>query len=650
LEHEHRSRGQHSTGTVTLDPSRFINTIIFNAGVGSYTLSGGSLGFYAGQSIQLNNFTGSGVTETINCPIVMDGDCTVTNLNSTASDILYLGSLATISCLQSLTLNGNNTGPNTIAGIISSQSPSNGTTLYKSGNGTWILSGANTYSGANVPGYPPVYNTTWIEAGTLQVGNGSSTGNLGVGNIEVTSSLVYDRSDIFTENNTIGIASESPTSPGTVSQIGTGTLIFANTNSYSGGTIISAGTLQVGNGNNSGTLGIGGVLDNSALVYDRSDSLSDGNLISGTGTVSQVGGGPTSLINTDSTYLGFTKIDAGILDAAALANGGNPSSLGGSSNIAAHLIFGGGMLRYSGSVAVSTDRLFTIGDASGNTAVLNASGTDAGTVNFSNPGLLVFPNAAVHSLTLTGLSAGANTFVPALADQSVGNPTSLIKAGPGNWIISGANTFTGGVNLGGGTLGLGSAGALGTSGSILFTGGTLQFSAANVTDYSTRFSAASGQLYSLDTNGQSVVLAGNLGSSGGSLTKLGAGTLTLAGNNTYTAATTVAAGRLVMTTSFSTFSSIVISPGATLALGPGVKLGSAGSLTNNGTLDLRNDPSYTLPANFTNNGVVLNPEVVTETPTLPVWGVISLAILLMLAGFGAVPEPRFDGRNPRAFS
>src|SRR5204862_531145 len=63
-------------------------------------------------------------------------------------------------------------------------------------------------------------------------------------------------------------------------------------------------------------------------------------------------------------------------------------------------------------------------------------------------------------------------------------------------------------------------------------------------DYSGRFSSANSQAYRLDTNGQSVTLASPLISSGGTLTKLGAGTLTLTGANTYTGGTTIAAGTL----------------------------------------------------------------------------------------------------------
>ena len=69
---------------------------------------------------------------------------------------------------------------------------------------------------------------------------------------------------------------------------GTMTLTFAN--SYSGGTTISAGTLQVGDGGTTGTLGGGAVADDASLVFKRSDALTVTAAISGAGAVTNAGG------------------------------------------------------------------------------------------------------------------------------------------------------------------------------------------------------------------------------------------------------------------------------------------------------------------------------------------------------------------------
>src|SRR6185503_18861108 len=73
-----------------------------------------------------------------------------------------------------------------------------------------------------------------------------------------------------------------------VTNDGTGTVILANNNNYSGGTTINAGTLQVGNGGGAGSLAQGGaILNNSLLVFNTAGSFTYGpgaaGIISGSG-------------------------------------------------------------------------------------------------------------------------------------------------------------------------------------------------------------------------------------------------------------------------------------------------------------------------------------------------------------------------------
>lgn len=101
--------------------------------------------------------------------------------------------------------------------------------LIKAGTGTIILAAANNYIGG-----------TTINAGTLQLGNGGTTGSI-LGNVVNNGIFAIDRSSTFTFG---GIISGT----GAFEQLGTGTTIFTGANSYTGGTTISAGVLQLGLG------------------------------------------------------------------------------------------------------------------------------------------------------------------------------------------------------------------------------------------------------------------------------------------------------------------------------------------------------------------------------------------------------------------
>ena len=92
-------------------------------------------------------------------------------------------------------------------------------------DGTLTLLGNNSYQGETV-----------IASGVLRVGNGGTSGSLGQGAVTNHGSLVFNRSDDLAAANTIS-------GTGSLSKQGTGAVTLTGTNSYSGGTTVSAGRL-----------------------------------------------------------------------------------------------------------------------------------------------------------------------------------------------------------------------------------------------------------------------------------------------------------------------------------------------------------------------------------------------------------------------
>ena len=81
------------------------------------------------------------------------------------------------------------------------------------------------------------------------------------------------------------------------------------TNTYTGGTTISAGVLQLGNGGTTGSI-TGNIVDNGALVFNRSTALTYAGVVSGSGSLTQAGTGTLTLTGANS-YTGDTTINAG---------------------------------------------------------------------------------------------------------------------------------------------------------------------------------------------------------------------------------------------------------------------------------------------------------------------------------------------------
>jgi len=329
---------------------------------------------------------------------------------------------------------------------------------------------------------------------------------------------------------------------GSLSKTGTGTLTLAGSNSYSGPALISGGTLRIANQfaaqNSTVTIAnstltfddssagnaftIGGIAGPSGVVLVQGSqalpialtvggnnaNTSFSGTLTGAGSLTKVGNGKLTFYGSN-TYAGSTTVAAGVLQLGAAEDPGASGPLGASGPI----FLTGGCLQYSASNQFDYSERFSAA------------------------------NNQQYSVDTNGQNV---TWAAAL--KSAGAP--LAKSGLGTLTLTGSNTLNGGVTLSGGAVNLGApecpgvSGPLGLAGTILFNGGWLQYSAVNQFDYSARFSTASNQQYAVDTNGQNVVWATPLTSTGGNLTKTGAGTLTLTGSNTFGGITTIAGGTL----------------------------------------------------------------------------------------------------------
>lgn len=205
---------------------------------------------------------------------------------------------------------------------------------------------------------------------------------------------------------------------------------------------------------------------------------------------------------------------------------------------------------------------------------LGAVTINAGTLVITTPRLLplnaggntVAHNGTLLRFALSGIG-GSSDSVPRIISG-----TGPIEVSSGTITLSGASTTTGTLTLSGGELiaggveNFGVSGPFGVGGEISFAGGTLGFSSVNAFDYSPRFSAAAGQRYKINTGGQSVTLNNGLSSSGGTLTKVGPGKLTLAGTSSYTGNTTNSSGKLVFQGSKTGTGNILGANGTTLGV------------------------------------------------------------------------------------
>ncbi|ECO4553638.1 autotransporter outer membrane beta-barrel domain-containing protein [Salmonella enterica] len=352
-----------------------------------------------------------------------------------------------------------------------------GTSLIKQGAGTLILNAENTYTGG-----------TTISGGTLVATNVDA---LGSGDVTDDATL---------ELNTGGTFDNAISGSGQVVKSGDKMLTLSGANSYSGGTLISDGTLVASNVE---ALGTGDVTNDAVLELNTGGDFD--NAISGSGQVVK-SGDETLTLSGSNTYTGGTLISGGTLVAS------NVEALGSgdvTNDAVLELNTGGDFtnnISGSGQVVKSGDETLTLSGANSYTGGTTISG---GTLIASNVEALgtgdVTDNAVLE------LNTGGDF------DNAISGSGQVEKSGDDVLTLSGANSYSGGTLISDGTLVATSVEALG-SGDVtnnavleLNTGGTFD----------------------------------NAISGSGQVVKSGDKTLTLSGSNTYTGGTTINDGTLI---------------------------------------------------------------------------------------------------------
>ncbi|MFA7369108.1 MAG: autotransporter-associated beta strand repeat-containing protein [Kiritimatiellales bacterium] len=332
--------------TVTVDANRNIGGITFgNTGTNGYTLATGMIKLSDGGVIQ--SLSGMGGTNKITSDVSLMGDGTFSANATAVRGILGLGSVSGVSG-KTLTLDGTSISGNNVGSIFG------GLAVVKNGNGVWnfrnstftggftLNSGTVSFWYGNVTGLGTGLVT--INGGTLGAGGSDRNltnsvlvnGNFGLGNsgAKLTFSGGMDLNGatrtITNNANRISIISGA-VSNGGLNLAGTGTLFLSGANTYSGGTVISTGTLSgaadaaFGSGDVTVAGGAKLTLTNSV----SSDFINDkAKLILGTNSTLNLIFTGADIVGGLSLDGGSTWLEGGTYNAAALSGRGTGTYTG----------------------------------------------------------------------------------------------------------------------------------------------------------------------------------------------------------------------------------------------------------------------------------------------------------------------------------
>jgi autotransporter-associated beta strand protein len=509
------------------------------------------------------------------------------------------------------------TGSNGIADVTSGT-----TSLVKSGTGQLIIDNTNSFTGGvNLNGGTiTLGSSTALGVGPL--GASTNTVNFGASsnavlqlnsqNITIGGLISPDNTAAFENGGatnsalTVNISVTSTPAPQTqvfagvlrngagvgslaLDLTGTGTLVLTGANTYTGGTTIGSGALQIGNNTTTGSI-IGNVSDSGSLVFDRSNSVTYPGTVTGTGAVTVALG--TVVLTGAFSNTGLTTVNSGatlqVGDGVTNGTIGNvtDNSTNPLSTVGVVFDVNGTPLPYAGTISGGGDVTVSSG-----TVVLTGAFSNTGTTTINSGAVLAVGNGTIAGTlggnitdngTLTFDINNLNTLTYAsIISQSTG--TGVVNVNSGTVILTNGNSYTGNTNIAAGaTLQIGVGG---TTGSIDPTG--------TVADGGTLIINRSGTV----TFGNNITDNSLFPSAHGTVTINGPGTVILSGTNSYSGPTNIlrATTKLGSPTGISTNTALTIGSGgqsATLDLfnqsaqiGTLVAAGTQANqtITNNGT-------------------------------------------------------------------
>ncbi len=588
-------------------------------------------------------FTGSGpaadysVAKTVNLVGVTGGATINANQTGTNPVLLSANFVATgglITDAKTLTLGGTNAADNTVNGIIPNNAAGGTVNLAKTGSGTWVLAGANTYTG----------NTT-ISDGTLKLrANGATSTivanganlifDINGGTLDLVGQATTSHVETLGELTPTAGASVVKLSPGAS---GTMSLVFVDT--VSGSSTAGLGAVN----NSAGVNFIASGAGNSIRLNGVGDGFLDAHLYYNGSDFAVASGGGTGVLAAASYPASGFATSATILTNAA------HNQISGSFSQAAETIRslkinGSQTLTLTGLLTVNAQGLTTGATSdggilqTGGTGVI--TGTGISTVGIGN--LAVRVDGAADKLTLSAPISSTTT-------------GGLTKNGAGTLVLNASNAQTGQTTINEGTLQLSGTATLSGSNQNLVVRKPGTFDLNGVST-GTRIASFSGEgtvtnsntapaTLTVGINTVSSIFAGIIGETAGQITviKQATGSQTLSGVNTYSGSTTINSTGLIVAATLANGgvpSSIGQSSNAAsnLAFGGASATQVFGGLSYTGAASVSIDRLFTFAGTAANSGARIlanganNATLIWSNPGPLAFGTANVAQGLLLGG------------------